>query len=149
MPVKGNWFEGRSRLWAERLRIIDKAATIVVARYGATNGWLDEQPAITLHPFGRGFVYFVGVYLDDAAQDKLLEHILLFAGVKGFPAPAGVEVSVRVRPDGEQVYVVINHVREERVLTLPWPGRDHLTGAIMAGAIQLPPYAVMVITQQA
>ena len=34
VPVKGEWFEGVSQPWAERLKVRDEANTHVVARYG-------------------------------------------------------------------------------------------------------------------
>ncbi len=147
VPVKGNWFEGTSRVWAERLRIMDPGRTTPVAHYGACNGWLDGQPAITLRSFGRGWVFYTGAYLNDAAQDRFLEHILGVSKVATFVSPPGVEVSARVRPDGKRVTIVINHLREERTLTLPWRGRDHLSGNVIEGPVKLPPYAVAVLTE--
>ncbi|HLV80215.1 MAG TPA: beta-galactosidase, partial [Chthonomonadaceae bacterium] len=106
VPVRASWqgeAGGESRLWAEWLRPLD-ASTQVVARFAKSNGWLDGQPAVTVHPAGLkgGKVLYVGAILNDALQDSLTDWILsqaqvapLFAG-----APAGVEVARRVAPDG-------------------------------------------------
>ncbi|MCY2925753.1 MAG: beta-galactosidase, partial [Planctomycetota bacterium] len=45
VPVAGECFTGSATVWAEMLRVRDEAGTRVLARYGASNGWLDGQPA--------------------------------------------------------------------------------------------------------
>ncbi len=74
VPVKGNWFDGVSHLWAERLKPTNEN-TVVIARYGQSNGWLDDQVAITVNAFGRGLVYYVGAYLDETAQYEMLKRM--------------------------------------------------------------------------
>jgi beta-galactosidase len=102
VPVIGNWFAGTSQLWAERLKVRDEASTHAIARYGASNGWLDDQLAITAHSYGRGLVYFVGAYLDEAAQQALMDRIVEMATVKPvMETPAGVGACIRVSPEGE------------------------------------------------
>ncbi len=146
-PVSGNWFKGEARQWAERLRLRDDQ-TKIIARYGAFNGWLDDQPAITIRPVGRGFVYLVGAYLDDAAQFALLKHIADTAEV--FPVlktPPGVEAARRLTPDNKAITLLINHTRQPQAVTLPFTGKDHLSGQPVSDAITLAPYGVMVITR--
>src|SRR5258707_10679558 len=65
VPVVGDVVSGESILWAERLKIQDEAVTKVGARYGKSNGWLDHQVAITSHPYGKGYVTYVGAYLNE------------------------------------------------------------------------------------
>jgi beta-galactosidase len=146
VPVAGEWFSGESRLWAERLKIRDEAGTAVIARYGASNGWLDGQAAITSHPYGKGRVYFVGAYLDESSQQALLDHIARLAGVEPvMETPAGVEACKRVGTQGE-VFIIINHERTEKRVALPWPGREHLSGR-EGGELMLRPYGVAVVTR--
>ena len=148
VPVTGNWFEGVSQLWAERLRVRDEDDTFAIARYGASNGWLDDQLAITVHSYGRGLVYFVGAYLDEAAQQALVNHIVEMAGVKPvLETPAGVEARKRVNADGEEIFIVINHERAEQVVRLPWPAREHLNGQAVVDELRLAPYGVAVLTR--
>jgi beta-galactosidase len=64
VPVTGRLLQGTSRLWAERLHILDGKSPIVLARFGASNGWLDNQVAIAVNSYGKGFVYTVGAYPD-------------------------------------------------------------------------------------
>jgi len=149
VPVKGNWFSGVSRIWAERLKIRDENLTIPVARYGASNGWLDDQLAITVHSHHRGLVYFVGAYLDDAAQQAFMDHVAQMAGVKPvMGTPQGVEVCRRITDEGKNVFIVINHERTEQVIRLPWPAHEHLSGLSVEDELELAPYGVAVLTAE-
>ncbi len=155
VAVKGNLLEGEMRLWAERLRIpsvssgqaLDDNRTQAVARYGASNGWLDDQIAVSVHLYGSGFTYYVGGCLDAAAQQTLFDHILNMAGIPTFDAPAGVEVLTRVDKLGSPVYLLINHTRSEQPVTLPWPMFEHLIQRHLQGQIKVVPYGVAVMTK--
>jgi len=148
VPVKGNWFEGVTRIWAERLKILDENMTPVIARYGASNGWLDDQIAITLHGTGGGFVYYVGTYLDDDAQDALIGRFAKTARLNPpFEVPAGVEVRRRKRPDGTEVYIVVNHEPAEQVVQLPWPAQEHLSDQTVEAELKLEAYGVALLTK--
>jgi beta-galactosidase len=147
VPVKGNWFEGVSRQWAERLRILDPNKAVKIARYGACNGWLDNELAITVCAVGTGVTYMVGAYLDMAAQQAMMDHFLQNAGLQKIDTPPGVEVSIRVRPNGEQLYVVINHERTPATVTLPSPAENPLTGQPVTGPFRLASYGVAVLVR--
>ena len=149
IPVKGSLFEGTSKQWAERLKILDPKLTIPAAHYGNANGWLDNQPAITVHPFGRGMVYYIGAYLDEGSQQTLMDHILSFTGIHPIKTPANIEVRKRIGKTGEDIYIVINHGHTEQVVQLPWPAYEYLDQQEVEGAIELPPYGVTIVTRQA
>jgi beta-galactosidase len=150
VPVKANWFDGVSRLWAERLRTRDEADTHVAARYGPSNGWLDDQLAVSVHSYGKGLVYYVGAYLDERSQQALIDHIVNMAGVKpAMETPTGVEARRRVKAGGESIVILINHEREEQIMALPWPAREHLAGQSLVGELTLGPYGVAVLTRSA
>ena len=149
IPVKGNLFEGTSRLWAERLKILDANLTVPAAYYGASNGWLDDQVAVAVHPYGKGMVYYVGAYLDEVSQQVLMDHILVTAGIRPIQTPNGVEVRTRVKDDDKEIYFVINHTRTEQTLRLPWAGHEHLTQQEINEEIKLPPYGIAVLTKSA
>lgn len=147
VPVTGETFRGESRLWAERLKVRDEAGTKVLARYGESNGWLDGQAAVTSHPFGRGSVTYVGAWLDEEAQQDLIDGIVEAAGVQAvMVCPAGVEARRRVDAEGREVFLLINHERAEKDVTLPWPAHEHIHG-LEAQELQLAPYAVAVLTR--
>lgn len=148
VPVGGDLFKGTSQLWAERLRLLNES-TRVLARYGACNGWLDEQPALTVHPYGDGFVYMVGAYLDDASQQKLMEYLLSEGQIETLKTPPGVEIRTRIRPDGQAVYFVINHTPDKIEVKLPWAARNHLSEQTISGEVTFAGYAVAVLTREA
>jgi beta-galactosidase len=149
--VIGNMFKnGVSRLWAERLKIIDESKyTQPVANYGKHNGWLDDQIAISFNAHKRGGVYYVGVYLDEIAQARMLEYICDLNGVKPvLTTPRGVEVCQRVTPDGQKVFIIINHQPIEMKVLIPWGAHDHLSGFAGKGQVTLEPYGVVVLTKE-
>jgi beta-galactosidase len=149
VAVKGNWFEGETRQWAERLRPLEPATTTVAARYGPSNGWLDGAPAITIRAKNTTLVYHAGVQLDPAAQDAFMQRVIDMSSLKPLlAAPAGVEVCARVRPDKSLIYVLINHTRQAQAVALPWVAKDHLTGQSLWGEARLEPYGVSVLSKQ-
>jgi beta-galactosidase len=148
VPVIGNWFTGITQLWAERLKVLDEDRTIAAARYGESNGWLDGQIAITVHPYGRGLVYFVGVYLDDAAQQAFLDRVVQMSGVRPvMETPTGIEARKLVNAEGTAVFVIINHTRAEQLVQLPWPAYEHLSEQSVQGKLKFGPYEVAVLTR--
>lgn len=143
-------FTGEAKIWAERLKILDEANTRVLARYTSGLGWLTGQPAVTVHRYGKGRVYLVGAWFDDAAQDALFALIQQEAGVEAaLPTPQGVEACLRVGADGNKVYILVNHTAQAQEVALPWPALDHLTGDTTSTTLQLSGYQTAVLTQVA
>ena len=149
--VKGNFFNGMSKRWAERLRILDEDQnTQSVAMYGKHNGWLDDQIAITYNPCGMGGVYYVGTYLDDQAQSKLFELICRLRGIESrIIVPHGVEVCQRVTSAGENIYFLINHHDSPKTVAIPWEAHEHLSGFPGKGELTLSPYGIAILTKDA
>ena len=151
-PLSGRMIgDSFSRLWAERLRILDpELNTLAVANYGQKNGWLDGQIAISYNQHGKGGVYYVGAYLDEKAQAKMLEHICNIRSIRPLmDTPPGVEVCQRVTPQGEKIYLVINHLEVAAKVSLPWAAREHLSGFTGKGALTLAPYGIAILTKDA
>jgi beta-galactosidase len=146
VPVKGNWFTGQSNLWAERLALVGQKSARVVARYGKSNGWLDNQIAISVNTYGKGLVYYVGAYLDETTQQEFLARLLKTAKVTTIVSAPGIEIRTRVRSSGEEVYIVINHTSTRHTIQMPWPCTEHLTGAALAAEFKLSAYGVVVVT---
>jgi beta-galactosidase len=148
IPVKGNWFSGEARLWAERIKVTGKTSA-VAARFGYSNGWLDEQPAVVVNAHGTGMVYYIAGWLNDAAQDMVLERFLRTASVKPpVETPAGVEVTRRTDAAGQDVYLFINHTTAEQAVNLSFASMEHLTGEQREpGPFSLDPYGVAVMTK--
>lgn len=148
VPVKGTLFNGTSNLWAERLKIVDENRTTVIAHYGTCNGWLDGQPAVAAHRYGKGTVYYIGACLDEVSQQTLIDTILEATGVQFNSTPAGIELRTRWSPNGDEIHFVLNHTRTEQTVTLPWSGIELLSGEALSGKIELAPYGVAIILQK-
>jgi len=148
VPVSGDLFNGTTQIWAEILRILDERNTKVIARYGAANGWLDGQPAVTVHKCGKGVVTFIGAYLDDAAQKLITDMITTAADVDGvMETPLGVSACRRVSPAGADIFILNNHTRSTQHVRLPWAAHEHLGGRDVGTAIGLEPFGVAVVTK--
>ncbi len=148
VPVSGPLFTGTSSIWAERLAVRDPAGTKVLARFSPSNGWLDNQPAITAHPWRSGLVYFVGAYLDETSQQTLLDRITSDAGVEPvMQTPRGVAARRRVDGQGKDIVIIINHEPSRQVVPLPWPATEHLSETNDIDEVSLAPYGVAVISR--
>jgi beta-galactosidase len=145
VPVSGKLFQGQSSLWSERLAPIGQDVQ-VLARYGKSNGWLDDQIAISRNVYGKGCVYYVGAYLDGPAQQTLLEHVLESAEVATHVAEPGIEICRRIRPGGEEAYIVINHNSRPCAVHMAWTSFEHLTGIPLGTDFDLAGYSVAVLS---
>ena len=144
--MKGNFFSGTTHTWAERLAVLD-ANTLPVAHYLSSTGWLDNRPAITVRVERNARVFYVGTWLDNLSQQALMKHILDVTGRKGIATPDGVELTRRVRQDGEEIHFLINHERHAQSVRLPWKSHDHLSDRDFDESFSLVPYDVMVLSR--
>ncbi len=148
VPVNGDGWTGSSRIWAERLRVLDREKTEVLAFYGVSNGWLDGQPAVTRRPSGKGMVTYIGAYLDEVSQKRLLQQIAQEASVQPvMRTPDGVEACRRVKKGIGEVIILINHNQSEQRVPLPWSGYEHLRQQAIEHELTLEPYGVAVVTE--
>lgn len=147
VPVSGQLGKGESKLWAERLESTDPA-TQTLLQYGASNGWLDGQPAVITRKVGAGRTTYVGGQFDVGIMSALIDWAVKEAGVK--PAlgavPEGVEVCRRVG-NGREVFILINHTTEEQSITLPKALKDVLHDAPLSTKLALRANDVAVLTE--
>jgi beta-galactosidase len=143
-PVSGTWGSGEARIWAEQLKP-SAANAEVLMKYGKSNGWLDDQPAVITRPFGKGRITYIGVILDDKLMNAAADWMVRDTGVvPAFgPVPDGVEVCRR-RADGKQVFVLINFSPERRSVKLPRPMKFLLSDG-QGSTLELPQYGVAVL----
>ncbi len=154
--IKGHLFDGVVRTWAERLKLTGQYV-LSMAKYKESNGWLDDQAAITVTGIlgGSGLIYYIGCYLDDKNQQILIDRLLKNCTQTTLNTPANVEVRIRVRPDPEgkpendqEVYFVMNHASHETTLWLPWLAKNQITDELIDTELVLPPYGVVVLTKE-
>ncbi len=162
VPMKGSLIDGHARIWAERLKLTGKFV-LPMGKYKRSNGWLDDAPGISVTGVlgGPGLVYYIGAYLDDVSQQIMVDRFLFNAQIKPINTPDDVEVRTRVKTvefvdengveTGEsielEIYIVINHSRQDKTVWLPWLALEHLTGEVIEEGLNLGPYGVGVITK--
>ena len=146
VPVSGPWGSGDASIWAEQLGIRGNDDEVLL-RYGKSNGWLDEQPAVVTRTYAKGRITYVGAELDDKLMAAAAGWVTDKSGVVPVfgPVPDGVEVSRRVGP-GKQVFVLINYAAESRRVDLPRPMRVVL-GNASGNSIDLPQYGVAIAVE--
>jgi beta-galactosidase len=148
VPVSGQWGNGTATIWAEQLS--PKANdTSVVMRYGASNGWLDGQPAVLMRRVGQGSISYIGAVLDPKLMRAAAQWMVEVAQVRPAfgPVPEGVEVCRRVGQD-HRVYLLINHTRQSAEVTLPRPMYEKLGNGDKVKQIQLPALQVAVLLDE-
>ena len=125
-PVSGLLGSGTATIWAEQLKAMAPDAEVLL-RYGGSNGWLDGQPCIITHPFGKGRITYVGTILDPNLMTALAQWMVNVSGVTPVfgPVPDGIEVNRRVGP-GSTVFVLVNFNSEKQLVPLPRPMKSIL-----------------------
>ncbi len=141
IPVGG----GTASIWAEQLSV-SSPDTKVELRYGKSNGWLDNQPAMITRTIGKGSITYLGAIPDPALMQVILQSAAAAANIKPVfgPVPAGVEVCRRIAPD-HTAYILINHSNTTRQITLSSAMHEVLTNRDEA-SVTLAPQAVAVFT---
>jgi beta-galactosidase len=144
VPVDGKFGASRSSFWAELLSAKD-SNTEVLATYGASNGWLDGQPAAITRAVGKGRTTYIGAWLDEAGMANAAKWMADVSGVKAaFGAlPEGVDVYPRYG-DQKAVFILVNFSRATQNITLPATYTDVLAGGSTQSVI-LPVYGVAVL----
>jgi beta-galactosidase len=149
VPLTGDLGSGTADIWAEQLSA-QSPETKVVERYGKSNGWLDDQPAVLTRQAGKGSITYVGAWLDPALLNTLTTGLLEEAGVKPIlpGVPAGVEVCRR-SGEGKSILILINHNTSDEHISLPAPMHDVIGSQGSAvSAIDLPAYGVAVLAAE-
>jgi beta-galactosidase len=137
---------GTAKIWAEDLSVKAPDAKVLL-RYGKANGWLDRHPAAITRAVGKGRITYVGALVDDAVMKRLIDDALAEAGIaRAIALPPDVELMTR-EGQGRSVFILINHGRENRVVTLPKAMADVLEGGRKT-RITLEPEGVSVLQRK-
>jgi len=141
LPVTGMVGSGQASIWAEQLKTT-ASDTEVVLTYGASNGWLDDQPAVISRQYGKGRISYIGAILDDKLMDAAGELMIKESGAawSAISVPEGVEVSRRTGPAGP-VFILINFTRAAQHVDLHHTMKS-LLGQKQVSALDLPAYGV-------
>jgi beta-galactosidase len=144
-PVEGPWGQGKAKIWAEQLGSLQDGTSAIMT-WGASNGWLDGQPAVVSRRVDKGRITYIAGWFDEELMKSAAGWMLNSAGVR--PAlgsvPAGVEVCRR-SAKGREVFIVLNHTQEAKTVRLPRAMEDVLNGAAQVNKVELPPRGVAVL----
>ena len=80
VPITGDAGTGKATIWAEALST-SAPDTTTLLRYGKSNGWLDNQPAVITRPAGQGRITYIGAWLDQPLTATLFKNFLTQAKV--------------------------------------------------------------------
>jgi beta-galactosidase len=144
ISVGGEWGSGEARIWGELLA--PEADDVkVLMRYGKSNGWLDEQPAVVQRKIGKGTITYVGALLDPTLTKEMVESIVKAEGVRPtvVNVPEGVEVCTRTGTDYE-VILILNFSGETQDIPLPSAMEDVLRERVV-NSCSLEPYGLIVL----
>jgi beta-galactosidase len=144
ISLDGKFGPSHSAFWAELLSAKDPG-TEILETYGASNGWLDGQPAAITRPVGKGRITYIGAWLDEAGMANAAKWMTDISGVKpAFGAlPEGVDVYPRYGTHNT-VYILVNFSRTPQSITLPATFSDVLAGG-STQSVTLPIYGVAVL----
>ncbi len=143
-PVSGMWGDGEVSVWAEQLKSISPDAKVLM-KYGKSNGWLDDQPAVITRSYGKGRITYIGGILDEKLMASAANWMIKDSDVTPVfgAVPNGVEVSRRVG-GGKQVFILINYSAEPQRVALPHAMKS-LLDEKQEETIELPVYGVAVL----
>jgi len=144
-PVSGKWGSGEAKMWAEQLKPMASDVKVLL-RYGKSNGWLDDQPAVLTRRVGKGRITYIGAILDDKLMNAAADWMIQVSGVTPVfgPVPDGVEVSRR-HGEGKDVFILINFAKDSGHFALPRPMKFLLSGQ-QGSSLDLPAYGVEVLS---
>jgi beta-galactosidase len=116
-------------------------------RYGKSNGWLDDQPAVITRKVGNGSITYIGACLDDAGLKAMAQWMTKQSGVTTpLPGiPEGVEASRRYG-QGHVVNILVNFSGQQQTIALPAEMKDVLQGG-QTRQVHLPSYGVAVLDE--
>jgi len=137
VSVAGQFGQGEARNWAEMLETTSPEAEVLL-KYGKSNGWLDNKPAVISRKIGKGRITYVGAQLSEDVMANLAQWMMDDSGVKPAlgPVPNGVEVSRRAG-EGKEVFILVNSTVTPQTIVLPRPMRELLKDAAAATSLTL------------
>ena len=147
IPAGGKLGTGEAMVWAEQLTTSAPDAEVLL-RYGRSNGWLDDQPAIITRHYGRGQITYVGTALSDSLMVPFAEWLAKDSGIHPVfgPVPDGIEVTRRVGKTSD-VFVLLNFKKEKQSVSLP-RAMESVLEQKRVNTVELPQYGVAVLLEQ-
>jgi beta-galactosidase len=148
VPITGDAGTGNATIWAETLSTSSPDTTTLL-RYGKSNGWLDNQPAVITRSVGQGRITYIGAWLDQPLTATLFKNFLAQAKVPPpfIATPEAVELAERSGPSGSYFFL-LNHSDTQQQITLPSSMLDILRDQSIT-TVTLPPRGVSLLKETA
>ncbi|OXL84243.1 hypothetical protein BCV73_14885 [Paenibacillus sp. SSG-1] len=144
VSVRGQFGDGTASMWCDVLKLEGAES---LADY--ESHYYSGTPAVTVHTYGKGKVYYVGCDLDDRAMESLMKLVLGREGaVPSLPQKYDGVEAVEREKDGKRYLMLLNHRSESVEVELGSTYIDALSKQTMEGRILLEPYAVHVLLNQ-
>ena len=142
MELEGQELEGNACTWSD---VIVPRTAQVLAKYSTE--YYAGKAAVTQNAFDKGEAIYVGTRLDADLTSRLIDYVLVKAGVAhGALAETGIETAIREK-DGMRLLFLLNHEPNTQTAVLPNDYVDVLTETPMTGKIELEPYEVTVLRE--
>jgi beta-galactosidase len=144
VPIDGEWGAGDDRIWAEQLSV-SSPETKTLMRYGKSNGWLDDQPAVVTRSVGQGSITYIGAGLDGKTMKAAAKWMMREAGLDPVMGDLPDDIDLAIRTgNGKRVFIFTNYAVSPRTIALPSPMEDVLLGGRVS-SVTLPQYGVSVL----
>ncbi|RCX20585.1 beta-galactosidase [Fontibacillus phaseoli] len=135
--------QGRSYKCRQWCDILSLRGAETVMRYGGD--FYAGTPAVTVNPFGKGRVYYLGTHTEESYLKELFSRIAAEQDMKTFPGlPEGVQITIRSGKDKSFLFV-LNLSREMVKISLPEAYVSVLYGEPRGVELELEPYGVDIL----
>lgn len=119
-----------------------------------TKNFFAGEPAATVNSFGRGKAYYLATFpraedLTEIIADLAKEQGIASPLANGVRPPAGVEVTERVKANGERHLYLVHHGKQSANVPLPeGTHRDLLTDETFEGSLSMAQYDVRILVKE-
>lgn len=107
--------------------------------------FFEGQPAITVHPLGKGKVYYIGTFAEEAFYLDFFREATEQLGISRFQdLPEGVQVSIRCKASKRYLFI-LNLSRKQQTVSMGNPYRSLLYEKEVGPDLVLEPYGVEIV----
>lgn len=141
VSIKGEFGKGIASIWCD---VINPIKAEVLAVYNEE--YYIDKAAVTVNPYGKGKVYYIGCDLDEEGMNNVIQYIISDTKVEknAVKAVSGVEVVDRQK-SGKRYTFVLNHNNHSVEIELNKEYTELLSDKVISGKISLKPYEVVIL----
>jgi beta-galactosidase len=145
VQVQGEFGAGTASIWCDVLKLDGAEA---LASYDSH--YYKGTPAVTVHTYGKGRVYYVGCDLDAAAMEALMKLIVERESIPAaLPVRADGIEAIERQKDGQSYLMLLNHGNQTAHFELnTGVYKDASSGETVERHTGLEPYGVRVLLKQ-